>query len=54
MKTSFNSLRVKDLIEVSKIKDANIAQLIVDAYNRGFQEGTRFTKEEIIEKLKED
>ena len=38
----------KDLVEASKLKNANIELLISDAYNRGYYDGIDVAKKTII------
>ena len=41
----------KDIIEMSKQKNANIELLISDAYNRGYYDGIDAEKKIIIDKI---
>jgi hypothetical protein len=42
---------IRDLIEMTEMKDADIEMLMKDAYARGFKDGIDFTKEKMIDTI---
>jgi hypothetical protein len=44
---------IQDLVDMIKqFKEADVEKLLETAYSRGFQDGVRITKVQIIEKVK--
>jgi hypothetical protein len=46
--------RIKDIVKISKVKDANIESLLEVSYRRGFIDGKDFAKAKAIYAIKHE